>query len=334
MQVSVVTVTYGNRWPLLEQTLRAAFDEGCSEAFVIDNESTDSITERVAEEFGERAQVTRFEENQGSSIGYHKGIERAVECGAEWILLLDDDNRMEPGCIKTMAAAVEELQGRVGLDRLCVAAYRPLHHQGALRETIHDSESDFFSFHLKDLGDKLRRHLLPGTVRRKTTTSEAPVRVRYAMFGGMLLHRSVVERIGLPNEQFILYCDDYEYSYRISSRGGEIWILPKAIITDTDATWQVAEKPQSSFDRWLSAGNQRQVYYVVRNQGYFETHCRQKRLMWRLNRAAYLTIFFLVALGKRNRAGYRLFRRALRDGEAGRLGVNEEFPLPRPVAQG
>src|SRR5262249_11298650 len=70
----------------------------------IDNDSTDGSDDVVEERFPQ-VDLVRTGANLGFAAGNNRGIERALERGAEWVLLINNDAIAEPGLIDALAAA-------------------------------------------------------------------------------------------------------------------------------------------------------------------------------------------------------------------------------------
>src|SRR4029079_15645311 len=62
---------------------------------LVDNGSTDGTAETVAREFP-WCRVVRVAVNRGPIVGNNAGIEAALEAGAEWIVLLNNDTTVDP----------------------------------------------------------------------------------------------------------------------------------------------------------------------------------------------------------------------------------------------
>lgn len=336
MRTTIVTVTYGRRWGFLQQTLQAAFDGGAADAVVVDNGSTEAIAQNISRAFPAMVLTARLEENRGSAGAYVEGIGTALSGGAEFLLLLDDDNCVEPDAIQLLKEAFRSLSGRVSPDKLCMLGLRPDQHPDILAGVPHDpfgdSHDTFLDFHLRDIPRKILKRI-PGA--RRSTDREGhealkePFRRRIAPFGGMFFHRSLIERFGYPDPRFVVYVDDTEFSYRISSRGGEIWLVPAARINDIERSWYAPRPRANSFEQWLNRGSDTQIYYTARNKAYFESHYLRRSWMRGLNRTVYMTALWSIAFLMKKTHRFRLVVRAVRDGEAGALGINHEFPLAR-----
>jgi GT2 family glycosyltransferase len=55
-----------------------------------------------------------------------------------------------------------------------------------------------------------------------------------AMYGGLFFHRRLLDRIGYPDPDYFMYCDDFEWTYRITKLGGKIILVDKARIAEPD----------------------------------------------------------------------------------------------------
>lgn len=333
MRITVVTVTYGTRWHLLQQTLRAAFSEGVDEAIVVDNASPNDVARHVAQSFPGRTRTLRLQDNAGSAGGYYAGIQAAMSGGAEFILLLDDDNCLEAGTLSKLKTAFQSHLEREALDGLCVLGFRPDQMPKLVRGLPHDvigeSGNTFFGFHIKELPLKIWRRLLARSrAFRGNAGQEAanPIRLHTAPFGGMLLHRSLIERFGYPDFRFVLYVDDTEFSYRISSNRGTLLLIRNARITDLEKSWQVSERNANAFETWLCYGSAKHAYYTARNWAYFQCYCREHSWLLSVNRRVFLGILWIVAVLRRKLDRLNLLTAAIEDGERGCLGINPAFP--------
>ncbi len=75
---------------------------------VVDNGSTDGSTEHLAPLLdGAWGELVRSERNLGFTGGVNLGLRRALERGATYVLLLNNDATVELECVATLAAALE-----------------------------------------------------------------------------------------------------------------------------------------------------------------------------------------------------------------------------------
>ncbi|MBX3620035.1 MAG: glycosyltransferase [Rhizobacter sp.] len=331
-QTTVVTVSYGNRWPLLRQALDSARGEGIGRVVVVDNGSRDDVQAQALQTFGpDFCDVVVMGRNTGSAAGFKRGIERAMAGAGEFLLLLDDDNVLEPGCVAALHGAWQTQSQAVAASKLAVLAYRRdrMVDAATLGRPVGGEPTAFFGFHWSDVPFKLYRRL--PLVRRALALRPArsEIVMSIAPYSGMLFHRSVIEAHGLPDERFVLYADDTEFSYRLTRGGGKIVLVTEGRITDLEPSWSTKSSHGNTFDALLCGSDDFRAFYSTRNNAYYERWARERgaSASRRLNRMIFLAVLGCRArmLGRMDRL--RLLRHAMAEGEAGRLGVDAAFPL-------
>lgn len=330
-RVTIVCVTYAKRWHLLRQALQSAKSEGAEQAVVIDNASIEAIGDLAYAEFGDWAKVKRLPGNTGSANGFKEGISIALAAGAEFIMLLDDDNVLEPGCLVELQKTYDDAK-ETPKDLLAVLAYRPQHQahvtQGIPVERMWPDENSFFSFHVKDIFFKIWRRLPQVKTKYKSRAIGDKISMKFAPYSGLYFHRALPEKLGLPLAELVLYADDIEYTYRITCNGGAIWLATNAKVKDLEESWHVAKPFRNSFEMWLMGSSDFRVFYSARNLAYFESHMRRHHAFIRLiNRKVYISFLRLYATRLKRHSRMQLLLLAIADGDSGHLGVNPQFPL-------
>lgn len=329
--VTVVTVTYGERRALLRQVLDALPAQGVGRAVVVDNGARWPVKDELAAAYGDFVDVVEMGRNTGSAGGFAAGVQRALKTGAEYIWLLDDDNRPAPECLAALSAAYQDLSGQHSADLLAVLAFRPEHQAdvaaGVPLRYVNPRRNSFRGFHVLDIPYKFWRRTRWG---RPSASGGLPARVDLgvAPYSGLFFHRALVERFGLPRADFVLYADDAEFTYRLTHAGGRIALITAATIKDLESSWNLRDGASSSFGVLLKQGSDFRVYYGTRNGVFFSVYCRGRDTwMFRLNRWAYMGSLAVLAriTGRTDR--YRLVAEAVRDGLAARLGPHPRFPL-------
>lgn len=197
MRVVAVVVTF-DRLPLLQRLVARLREVAeVDEILVIDNASSDGTGEWLAA--NDVAHRT-LSENRGGAGGFHDGLAWAMERDADLAWLMDDDGLPEVGCLATL------LERRDGLD-----FWGPV--------VVDEARPDRLVFPIR----------LPGgtrVVHRMTDVTAAAVdgliRDVVIPFNGVLVTRELVERIGLPREEFFIWGDDHEYRLRAERAGGRV----------------------------------------------------------------------------------------------------------------
>ena len=244
MRITAVVVTL-NRLQLLQRTIAALRGQSrqLDEIIVVNNGSTDGTAEWLAEESGLHV-ITQG--NTGGSGGFYSGMKAAYENGADRIWCMDDDVFPRPECLKQL------LQEKDRFPNTGILAPRRLQ-EG--RVFCHD----FTGYNLKNPFASMYRGRLKG---KKT---EHPTRVAGTAFEGPLISREVIEKVGLPNRDLFIFCDDTDYCLRTCLSGLAIVYVPAALMDKAlffaDDSWAEREKKK----KWKR-------YYQLRNATYLNHH--------------------------------------------------------------
>jgi rhamnopyranosyl-N-acetylglucosaminyl-diphospho-decaprenol beta-1,3/1,4-galactofuranosyltransferase len=207
-RIAAVVVTY-NRVEMLQSLVKVLADvPGLDEVLVVDNASTDGTGEWLAGlDLGHVVGRT-LPRNTGGAGGFHDGLAWALERGADLVWLMDDDGTPEPGCLDHLLAHDGELDfwgpvvvDRENPDRLVF----PIRLPGGAR-VVHEM-------------DDVRRAAVDGLIHGIVIP-----------FNGVLVTRSLVERIGLPRAEFFIWGDDHEYRLRAERAGARIATVVDAVV--------------------------------------------------------------------------------------------------------
>jgi len=150
------------------------------------------------------------------------------------------------------------------------------------------------------------------------------VSVGFAPYGGFFFHRRWIETIGLPNEQFFLYGDDYDFTRRIITHGGRIYLCATSEIKDLEVSWN---KTRVRSHRLISPESSSvYVYYSTRNRVYFEvSNYVTSNCIYHLNMLSMMTLLLVLGIcaDKKPLATikrWKLLWAAVLAGKRGRLG--------------
>ncbi|MFD1344658.1 glycosyltransferase [Litorisediminicola beolgyonensis] len=185
---------------------------------VVDNASSDGETGRVLDAMsGPRLDVFRSETNLGGAGGFEQGMRRAMaEHAPDWLVVMDDDARPEPGALAAFHAC--DLAGWEGVG---AAVYCP---DGSICDMNRPAFNPFRSARLflrtAMGGGREAFHLGPEDYRGPER------RVDILSFVGLFLSRAAVERVGYPDPGLFLYGDDLLYTLGLTEAGGRLKFAP------------------------------------------------------------------------------------------------------------
>ncbi|MBP5338539.1 MAG: glycosyltransferase family 2 protein [Prevotella sp.] len=215
-KLTVVIISY--RVPqYLEQcivSVRRATEGIDSEIIVVDNHSDDGTVEYLKERFGKS--ITLIESNH--NLGFSKANNIAIrQSTSEYVLLLNPDTFVAEDSIKTVLQFMDEHPNVGGAGVMMHNA-----NGTAARESRRGIPTPYVSL-LKMLGNSSRYYLshLPW---------DEPGRIDVMSGAFCLLRREALARVGLLDEEFFMYGEDIDLSYRILKGGYENWYVPAHIV--------------------------------------------------------------------------------------------------------
>lgn len=192
-------------WNGGDDTLAALASLGEIPAICVDNGSTDG-SDRAVEERLPGVELIRTGANLGFAGGNNAGIRRALERGADWVLLLNNDAVAEPGLADALGRA---------------AAARP--DAGLLACLILDEHGTGVQYAGASFNARL------GYSGRVDTTPPSVLRdVGRADGAALAVSRTAVEKAGLLDESLFMYVEDVEWSLRLRAAGFAVVLVPDA----------------------------------------------------------------------------------------------------------
>ena len=231
--VHAVVVAY-NRRDLLAQALAAIFDQvqGIDRVHVIDNASSDGTAEMVANRFP-RATLHQLPVNTGGAGGFAAGLAYALAESADLVWLMDDDTIPHPAALQQLLTARSTYSG----EPPALVASRVLWTDG------------------RDHPMNTPR-VRPGvsSAQRSAAVAVGCVPVRSASFVSVLVDAGAVRAVGLPEAEFFLWNDDFEFTTRLLRRGVGLF-CPGSVVEHRTQTFGSTDADPG--DRF---------YYEVRNK--------------------------------------------------------------------
>ena len=328
MKVCAVIVTYGDRFYLLKEVMDACYKEGVDKIIVIDNDSEDNSKKQLKEyeKKESRLKVIYLDKNTGSAGGYKRGLQEACKCEeCEFIWLLDDDNQPQKNSLKVLKEFWNKLEYENKKEKVSLLSYRPdrIQYKEAIMTNnpnlVLGRENSFLGFHIIDLPKKIIR-VLKRKIGIKTVYDNPNIKsgkVAVAPYGGMFFHKNLIDTHGYPKEEFFVYADDHEWSYRITKNNGSIFVVLDSVLADIDTSWNIAKK--ETIFNIISTGNPFRIYYSTRNRVFFEKeNLMNNENIYNLNIKIFK--FFLKLSKKKKPDSLKAFEKALTDGLNNKLG--------------
>jgi GT2 family glycosyltransferase len=186
MEKAIAVVVSYNRQQLLSECITALRNQTqkLDAILVVNNGSTDN-TESWLKDQPDVIFITQ--KNVGSSGGFNTGISWAFKNGYSWIWCMDDDGYPKEDALEKILAAETE--------PLC------------LRNCAVINKEDRKTFVWK--------------TKNFATINDVDTNLIYGIghpFNGTMIHRNIVERVGLPKASLFLWGDESEYLQRITRK--------------------------------------------------------------------------------------------------------------------
>lgn len=298
-KIACVIVTY-NRKELLIEALQSVLTQAKAPeyVFVVDNASTDGTSELLQAQFDfDQQHLFYFKaaQNLGGSAGFAQGMRLALKSDCDWISISDDDAIFQPGYFSALRTAIQQhpQQGVFSGSVLLPNGHHDMMH----RETI---------------------------VNQTTLTVKPVPEAAYAhdftydifSFVGVLLSRSVVERIGLPEQDYFIRFDDFEYAIRARKYGPFLNVHQAKVLHKTTYT-------RTAIASWKE-------YYVMRNRiaSLFKHRDKTWQTRWYCRRFLGRKLVAILLFKDRwGQAGplIKAYIHGYQDGWHARLGRNSQY---------
>ena len=205
--VATVVVTY-NRLSYLKDLIESLRRQTYADhrIVVINNGSTDGTTEWLGEQ-GDLEVVNQ--ENVGGAGGFFRGMKYAAEHGYDYCWVMDDDVECRPDALGELMAAMGV---RPNAGFICSRVV---------------SESGT-AMNVPSADNRASGTTYPDT--NDLVLSNGMVKVLSATFVSILVPISKIRERGLPLRQFFLWCDDTEFTMRLSATA-PCYIACRSIVT-------------------------------------------------------------------------------------------------------
>ena len=215
MKLSVIIVNYNVR-PYLTACLdsvQRALEGIESEVFVVDNHSDDDSVEVVSSDY---AWVHLI--NNRDNLGFSKANNIAIrQAQGEYILLLNPDTVVAEDTLKGVIDFMEQHPKAGG------AGVRMHNADGTLAPESRRAIPTPFVAARKMLGFTKRYYM-------SYLSWDAPAQIEVVSGAFMLLRHKAIYEVGMLDEDFFMYGEDIDLSYRLLLGGWQNWYLPYDIV--------------------------------------------------------------------------------------------------------
>lgn len=236
---------------------RGRFDLDGLNIIVVDNASTDGSPAMVADEF---PRVTLFAspENLGFTAGNNWALrqlldaEGSVAAAADYVLLLNPDAELTPAALQTMIDFMEETPGAGVCGAHLEYGDGTFQHGAFAFPTLAQAALDLLPLWRVPGGHRLYDSALNGRYAQAQWAGAQPFPVDFVLGAAMLGRGSAIDRVGILDEGFFMYCEEIDWCLRMKAAGWGVWSVPAAHVVHHEAR-STSQVRWSSFERlWRS----------------------------------------------------------------------------------
>lgn len=217
MLLSVVIVSW-NISKLLSACLESVLQnppDGEMEIWVVDNASTDDTVEMLRSCYPQ-VHVIVNQNNVGFAAANNQGINQAK---GEFILLLNPDTVVLPGALTTLVKYLQAHPEASACGPMLLNPDRTLQKSCYPFPTL--SREFWRLFHL----DRLHTY---GVYRMDHWRQDEPRSVDIIQGACLIVRKSILDRIGLLDEDYFMYTEEVDLLYRIKQTGAGVFWVPAA----------------------------------------------------------------------------------------------------------
>jgi GT2 family glycosyltransferase len=202
---------------------------------LVDNVSKDDSVEAIRREFPQ-VQLIPLTTNFGYAGNNNIGIQAALDQGADWIFILNDDTVLDPSCLSLLIETSER-------DPAIGIAGPLVYHFDAPK--VIQSAGGMLGKYWQSA------HLGKDELDCGQFKSARPV--QWISGCAILVRRAVIEQVGMLDPNYFLYWEETEWCIRASHAGWKIMHIPQARLWHKGASSMQRPKPYVT-------------YYTTRNQ--------------------------------------------------------------------
>jgi hypothetical protein len=294
-KVSIIVLNYNGREDTLA-CLRSLEHLTYSnvQVIMVDNASGDGTAEAVRASHPDVV-VIETGANLGFTGGNNVGIRRALEDGADYIMLLNNDTIVAPDCIDVMVEVME--------NDPAVGVTGPMIYYYSAPETIWSAGGEI------DWSRGTTR-MIGVNEEDKSQYGLSPRPVDFVTGCALLVQRDVWEKVGLLDDKFFMYYEETEWCVRAARAGYKIMLVPGAMLWHKISIEARATSPRT-------------YYYMTRNRLLFLHRTQAGYRTWAYTIFEYVRTYLSWTLrprwqDRRHLRGTMI--RAFRDYTRGRFG--------------
>ncbi len=300
---SIIIVTY-NRIDKLRKCVECALvqKEKANHIIVVNNNSTDGTKSYLDTLYslGENIMVFHLDENIGGAGGFAYGVKVAFEMGDDWILMIDDDAMLRDDYVSMIVPNIKSgIFAYSGIviehNKISLTHRRRLIRPFMCKQSwvpVSEYDSEYFDYDISS-------------------------------FCGLMISKEIIKKVGIPREDFFIWYDDTEYSFRFH-KYSKIRNINKAILDHETNNLDIEASRYIHMDWKYYYGNRNLLVINRINVSRLSFYCQL--LKFRVRQ------ILLIIFGIRHRKEFtyminncKIINDAIRDAKKNNMGINTNY---------
>lgn len=237
--IAAIVVTYNRKALLKECVEKLQAQTQPLDILIIDNASTDGTSE-LFDKCEDNLHYYNTGSNLGGAGGFNYGIKKAYNLGYDYFWIMDDDTLPYPNALFELFSKKDAI-GQFGF----------------LSSVAEWTDGTLCNMNIQRTGINSKNINYNDTINT----------VIMATFVSFFLSRKIVEEIGLPIKEFVIWSDDLEYSRRISRKYPCYLITTSKVLHKMASNSKVGIESESEDRLWRYRLMYRNEVYVFRREG-------------------------------------------------------------------
>ncbi|HTR80549.1 MAG TPA: glycosyltransferase family 2 protein [Bacteroidota bacterium] len=230
--------------PCVESLLAQSYDR--VEIVVVDNGSTDDSRSLLDKKFGKSICLLPLEENKGFTGGNNIGIRHALQNGADYVLVLNNDTIADRKFVEELVVLAES-DKRIGVVTGKIFYY---------------DEKELLWF----AGGDVQRGILGfkhrGLLEKDNGKYDAVEESQFVTGCCMCVRREVFRTVGLFDDRYFIYSEDADFCLRVLQQGYSLMYTPRALLYHKES----ASMRKNTLHSGGGTVSSRQYYLSTRNR--------------------------------------------------------------------
>ena len=232
MKISILTVTYGDRFQYLKQVLDVCILEKIESIIIIDNASKNKndIEEYIKKHKDIKFIYHRFEENKGSAGGFKKGVQEFKKTNSDFVIFLDDDNLPGSGFLEKYKNDFQFLSRKYNLKDFVLKGCRDTIIKKDNKVSKKPGNNSFSGIDI--FSTDIFKSKNTSIINEKEYIEDFGI-----FYGGSMISKNIINYVGDIDDSYQMYADDSDYGMRIINKGYKIFLSKNITIKDLQISY-------------------------------------------------------------------------------------------------